>query len=52
VVKQFVDSWGGRIMVASSTDKESHGTTFNLFVPLVALSKTQNVKIETPQTLS
>jgi signal transduction histidine kinase len=50
VVKQFIDSWRGRIEVESSTDKNSHGTTFHLFVPLVALSKTLNLKIETTQT--
>jgi PAS domain S-box-containing protein len=45
VVKQFVDSWSGRISVKSSTDKDNHGTTFSLFVPVVALSKTRNKNI-------
>jgi signal transduction histidine kinase len=45
VVKQFVDSWSGRISVESSTDKDNHGTTFSLFVPVVALSKTRNKNI-------
>jgi len=52
VVKQFIDSWSGHIAVESSTDKDMHGTTFRLFVPLVALSKTQNTKIETTQPSS
>jgi len=50
VVKQFVDSWGGRISVESSTETESHGTVFNLDVPLVALSNAANRTIETAQT--
>jgi len=52
VVKQFVESWGGRISVESSTDRDRHGTSFRLFVPLVALAKTKNAKIETPQISS
>lgn len=40
VVKQFVQSWGGSIEVASSIEPQSHGTRFDLFVPLLALSKT------------
>lgn len=39
VVKQFVDSWGGHIEVASSIEPHSHGTRFNLFVPLKAVSQ-------------
>ena len=50
VVKQFVDTWGGHISVESSTEEDSHGTTFDLYVPLVALSKQMNVNIETAQT--
>jgi PAS domain S-box-containing protein len=39
VVKQFVESWGGRIEVTSSAEPDTHGTVFNLFVPLVAVSQ-------------
>jgi PAS domain S-box-containing protein len=39
VVKQFVEAWGGHIDVSTSTDTLTHGTTFELFVPLVAVSK-------------
>jgi nitrogen-specific signal transduction histidine kinase len=52
VVKQFIDSWGGQIDVESSIDKGNRGTTFRLFVPLVALSKDRPTKVETAQTLS
>lgn len=38
VVKEFVESWGGRIDVTSCIDAQSHGTAFHLFVPLVAVS--------------
>ena len=38
VVKQFVESWGGRIEVKSSVEADSHGTAFKLFVPLVAVN--------------
>ena len=51
VVKQFVDSWSGQISVKSSTDKDNHGTTFSLFVPVVALSKTRNKNIQARQAL-
>ncbi len=51
VVKQYVDSWSGRISVESSTDKDNHGTTFSLFVPVVALSKTRNKNIQARQPL-
>ena len=50
VVKQFVDSWGGLISVESTTEEDSHGTTFELYVPLVALSRQKNVDVETAQT--
>lgn len=36
VVRQFVQSWGGRIHVASATADRDRGTSFNLFVPLVS----------------
>ena len=52
VVKQFIDSWGGRIKVDSSTDTNNHGTNFTLFVPLVALSKSRIKNIESAQTPS
>jgi len=39
VVKQFVESWGGRIEVKSSVEPDTHGTAFNLLVPLVAVSR-------------
>jgi PAS domain S-box-containing protein len=38
VVKQFVESWGGRIEVTSSMEPDAHGTAFILFVPLFAVS--------------
>jgi signal transduction histidine kinase len=50
VVKQFVDTWGGQISVQSSTEIDRHGTTFELHVPLVALSRHKNVNVETAQT--
>ena len=40
VVRQFVDSWGGRIEVTSRTSMPDRGTSFNLFVPLVSTQKT------------
>ena len=40
VVKQFVESWGGTIEAASSVEAHSHGTSFNIFVPLTATSDT------------
>jgi signal transduction histidine kinase len=36
VVSQFVASWGGTINVSSNTDSEKQGTTFTIFLPLVA----------------
>jgi signal transduction histidine kinase len=39
VVKQFIDSWGGSIRVTSSADANAHGTTFTLFLPMVAVSQ-------------
>ncbi|WP_197414098.1 GAF domain-containing sensor histidine kinase [Terracidiphilus gabretensis] len=39
VVKQFVESWGGNIRVTSSTGADSHGTTFTVFLPLVAVKR-------------
>jgi PAS domain S-box-containing protein len=39
VVKQFVESWGGRIEVMSSVESDTHGTAFNLFIPLIAVSQ-------------
>lgn len=39
VVKQFVESWGGRIEVTSSVRLDAHGTAFDLFVPLCAVNK-------------
>jgi len=38
VVKQFVESWGGWIDVKSSVEPNTHGTAFNLFMPLLAAS--------------
>ena len=42
VVKQFIDSWGGRIQVTSSTQADSHGTTFKLFLPLEAVNRSKH----------
>ncbi|MGA8108295.1 MAG: ATP-binding protein [Acidobacteriaceae bacterium] len=39
VVRQFVASWGGTIEVKSSTDTPKRGTTFTIFLPLVAVSQ-------------
>jgi len=39
VVKQFVEAWGGRIEVTSSVEPETHGTAFNLVVPVLAVSQ-------------
>ncbi len=41
VVKQFVESWGGRIEVTSSMEPDAHGTAFILFVPLFAVSQSR-----------
>jgi PAS domain S-box-containing protein len=48
VVKQFVESWGGRIEVTSSIESDRHGTAFNLLVPLVAVNQSPR-KIGTTQ---
>jgi PAS domain S-box-containing protein len=40
VVAQFVDSWSGSIHVTSSTEADSHGTTFTIFLPLISVSET------------
>ena len=37
VVRQFVASWGGTIDVSSKVDRQNHGTTFTMFLPLVAV---------------
>jgi len=50
VVKQFVSNWGGQISVESSTENNNHGTAFNLFVPLVALSNPRSQSTETAPT--
>jgi two-component system CheB/CheR fusion protein len=42
VVKQFIESWGGQIEVTSSVDPDTHGTAFELLVPLVAVSQSRN----------
>jgi signal transduction histidine kinase len=39
VVRQFVESWGGRIQVSSTTAMPDRGTSFNLFIPLVPASR-------------
>ncbi|HTB96929.1 MAG TPA: ATP-binding protein [Terracidiphilus sp.] len=44
VVKQFVESWGGRIEVTSSVEPDTHGTAFTLLVPLVAVSESSPKK--------
>jgi PAS domain S-box-containing protein len=36
VVRQFIASWGGTIEVDSRTGIQKHGTTFTIFLPLVA----------------
>ncbi len=41
VVRQFVASWGGAITVQSNTDAQDHGTTFTIFLPLMAVSGSQ-----------
>lgn len=49
VVKQFVESWGGHVEVTSSVEAQSHGTTFHLFVPLLALSQSHRENETTQQ---
>ena len=43
VVRQFVASWGGTITVNSSTDAQKHGTTFTIFLPLVAATEAKKM---------
>jgi PAS domain S-box-containing protein len=50
VVRQFVTSWGGTIDVASSVEMAQHGTTFTIFLPLMAASEAQNGAGETLPT--
>ena len=50
VVKPFVSNLGGQISVESSTENNNHGTAFNLFVPLVALSNPRSQSTETAPT--
>ena len=37
VVRQFVASWGGTIDVNSNVDPQNRGTTFTMFLPLIAV---------------
>ena len=38
VVQQFIQSWGGKVEVNSSTAVHDHGTTFMIVLPLRAVS--------------
>jgi PAS domain S-box-containing protein len=38
VVREFVASWGGVVDVTSNIGSENHGTTFTIFLPLIAAS--------------
>lgn len=49
VVKQFVESWGGRIEVTSSTEAQTRGTAFDLFIPMIALSQSSRPGGSSPQ---
>jgi signal transduction histidine kinase len=51
VVRQFVASWGGTINVSSTTGPQEHGTTFTLFLPLVAVSDAKKRPTPPPQRL-
>lgn len=42
VVKQFVESWGGRIEVTSSVEPATHGTAFTLHLPLFAMRQSSH----------
>ncbi len=42
VVHQFVESWGGTISVVSNIEPTNHGTTFTIFLPLVAAADPQS----------
>ncbi|HEX3987641.1 MAG TPA: ATP-binding protein [Acidobacteriaceae bacterium] len=42
VVHQFVESWGGTIHVLSKIEPTNHGTTFTIFLPIVAVSDSRN----------
>ncbi len=47
VVHQFVQSWGGTVSVVSNIEPTNHGTTFRIFLPMVAVADSQN-KPNTP----
>jgi PAS domain S-box-containing protein len=42
VVHQFVESWGGTITVESNIEPTNHGTTFRIFLPMVAVADARN----------
>ncbi len=51
VVRQFVTSWGGTVEVQSETGSVSHGTTFTLFLPLLAVSEKRAAPDKAPARL-
>ncbi|MGA7522614.1 MAG: ATP-binding protein [Acidobacteriaceae bacterium] len=42
VVRQFVESWGGTVSVVSNIEPTNHGTTFRIFLPMVAVADSRN----------
>ncbi|HEX3662821.1 MAG TPA: ATP-binding protein [Acidobacteriaceae bacterium] len=51
VVHQFVESWGGTISVVSNIEPTNHGTTFTIFLPMVAVADSQKKSNAPPPRL-
>ena len=51
VVRQFVESWGGTISVLSDIEPTKHGTTFRIFLPMVAVSDSRSKSSMPPPQL-
>jgi len=51
VVRQFVESWGGTISVSSNIEPTNHGTTFRIFLPMVAVANAGNKAVIPPPRL-
>ncbi|MGA8530974.1 MAG: ATP-binding protein [Acidobacteriaceae bacterium] len=51
VVRQFVESWGGTISVLSEIEPTKHGTTFRIFLPMVAVADSRNKPSSPPPRL-
>ncbi|MGB6871575.1 MAG: ATP-binding protein [Acidobacteriaceae bacterium] len=51
VVHQFVQSWGGTISVVSNIEPTNHGTTFRIFLPMVAVADSRSKPSISPPQL-